>query len=1023
VSSAQHERLEELFSAALERETPAERAAFLAGACDAEPALRASVEELLRAHDQAGSFLDTPAVDPNATLASSPTSESPGTKIGRYKILQGIGEGGFGSVYMAEQEEPVRRKVALKIIKLGMDTKQVIARFEAERQALALMDHPNIAKVLDAGATETGRPYFVMELVKGVRITEYCDQSKLSTRARLELFLLVCQAVQHAHQKGIIHRDIKPNNVLVTVHDTTPVPKVIDFGIAKATSHRLTDKTLFTEFRQFIGTPEYMSPDQAEISGLDVDTRTDIYSLGVLLYELLTGTTPFDAKTLRGAGFDEIKRMIREVEPDRPSTRVATLTASGSGIGALHQAEPAALSKLIRGDLDWIVMKAMEKDRTRRYQSASELANDIERHLNHEPVLAGPPGVAYKFSKFIRRNRVAVIAGSLVGVALLIGLSLATVGFIQATRATAALKVERDAAERARRSEQDQRRLAVASAEQARQEADESADVNQFLQQMLASVDPSKALGREVSMRYVLDEAARSIDKGALAKRPEVEATVRMTLGTTYQALGLYAAAENHLRAAEAIRTSELGDEHPDTLRSRSVLAGLLTTQHKYAEAEALARRTAETQRRSLGDEHPDTLASRDRLGVALRRQDKPDKLAEAESIHVKTLEIQRCVLGDRHIDTLRSEVNLGSVYLAQARYDLAEKVLGEVLEVECGALGEEHPEVTRAMNNLALTLERQGKYEEAEKLYRKTWELNRRILGADHPRTQIPMNNLLRVLRDQKKVAEVRPLVGGCLARLRRAAERPDADAPALHAYAWELLTCEPADLRDAEAALPVARRAVELDGGNDANILDTLALAFQMTGDLDRAIETQQQAVARARAGGPYNLAELEMRLADLLLERGDVLRAARVSWGGLAGRLRDSLASDSVVGGSLVLRAQALMQEGNFAEAEPLLRACLATRQKVLPEGHWLIADARSLLGVAVAGQGEFAQAEPLLLDAFARVKDSPQAPRDCKRQARRRIVRLYESWGKPDQAAAWREPAEAGPRHVEGGSDDG
>ncbi|HUU98855.1 MAG TPA: tetratricopeptide repeat protein [Phycisphaerae bacterium] len=1023
MSSAQHERLEQLFNATLERKTPAERAAFLAGACDDEPVLRASVEELLRAHDRAGSFLDAPAVDPNATLASAPASESPGTKIGRYKILQEIGEGGFGSVYLAEQEEPVRRKVALKIIKLGMDTKQVIARFEAERQALALMDHPNIAKVLDAGATETGRPYFVMELVKGVRITEYCDQSKLSTRQRLELFLLVCQAVQHAHQKGIIHRDIKPNNVLVTLHDTKPVPKVIDFGIAKATSHRLTEKTLFTEFRQFIGTPEYMSPDQAETSGLDVDTRTDIYSLGVLLYELLTGTTPFDARTLRSAGFDEIKRIIREVEPDRPSTRVATLAASGAGVGALRQSEPAALSKLIRGDLDWIVMKALEKDRTRRYQSASELANDVERHLNYEPVLAGPPGMAYKFSKFIRRNRVAVIAGSLIAVALVTGLSLATVGFIHATRASAALKLERDAAEaaqveaeQARLSEQDQRQLAEANAGRARQ-------ANEFLQEMLASVDPSKALGREVTMRYVLDEAAGKIDEGALAEQPEVEAAVRMTLGRTYQALGLYAAAEIHLRAAEEIRRKELGDEHPDTLRSRSVLAGLLTSQHKYAQAEALARRTAETQSRVLGAEHPDTLASRNRLGVALRRQDTPDKLAEAESIHGRTLEIQQRMLGDRHIDTLRSQVNLGSVYQAQARYGLAEKVLGEALEVERRVLGDEHPEVTRAMNNLALTLERQGKYQAAEELYRKTWELDRRILGPDHPRTQIPMNNLLRVLRDQNKVTELRPLVADGLDRLRRAAERPDADALALHAYAWELLTCEPADLRDPERALPVARRAVELDGGKDANILDTLALAFQMTGDLDWAIETQQRAVARARAGGPYNLAELEVRLADLLLERGDVLRAARVSWGGLAGRLRDSLASDSVVGGSLVLRAQALMEEGSFAEAEPLLRACLATRQKVLPEGHWLIADARSLLGVAVAGQGKFAQAEPLLLDAFARVKDNPQAPRDCKRQARQRIVRLYESWGKPDQAAEWRGPVETGPRHAEDGSDDG
>ncbi|MFQ5805109.1 MAG: tetratricopeptide repeat protein [Phycisphaerae bacterium] len=1013
MASPQHERLEQLFSAALKRGSGAERAAFLDGACGDDVDLRTRVEALLKAHDQAGSFLHTPAIDPDATRESSSPSEGPGKKIGHYKILQLIGEGGFGAVYMAEQQEPVRRKVALKIIKLGMDTRQVIARFEAERQALALMDHPNIARVLDAGATETGRPYFVMELVRGITITQYCDKSKLSTRQRLELFLPVSQAVQHAHQKGVIHRDIKPNNVLVTLHDSQPVPKVIDFGIAKATSQRLTEKTLFTEFRQFIGTPEYMSPDQAEISGLDVDTRTDIYSLGVLLYELLTGSTPFDAATLRSASYDEIKRIIREVEPPKPSTRLQTLSQTGEGtaIAGLRQTEPAALSKLIRGDLDWIVMKAMEKDRTRRYETANELAGDIRRHLNQEPVLAGPPGVTYKFSKFIRRNRVAVIAGFLVGAAMLIGFSLATVGFIHATSAQAALEIERDTAEaarveaeEARASAQEQRRSAEVSAETARQEAAESAAVNEFLREMLASVGPSKALGREVTVRYVLDEAARKIEEGSLAEQPEAEADVRVTLGKTYEALGLYAAAEVHLRVAEALRTRVLGDEHPDTLRAGSILAGLLTSQFKYAEAEALARRTVEIQRRVLGDEHPDTLTSVNRLGIVLWRQ---GKLAEAEEIHHRTLEIQRRVLGYEHIDTLRSLVNLGAVFQAQGRYAQAETLLRQALEIERRVLGDEHPELMRAMNNLALTLERQRNYAQAEALYRQTWELDRRILGPDHPRTQIPLNNLLRVLRIQGKLAETRPLIAERLARLKRAAQRPDADALALNSYAWGLLTCEPADLRDPEAALPVARRAVELDGGKDANILDTLALAFQMTGDLDQAIATQRQAVARARAGGPYNRTELETRLIDLLLEQGDLVGAATVSWEGLAARLGESLATDSTLGGSLALRSEALMEEANFAEAEPLLRGCLAMRQKALPDGHWLVADTMFLLGGAVAGQGKFAEAERLLLDGYAGIKDSPQVPEDRKRRALERIVELYRSWGKPGQAAAWRE----------------
>ncbi len=348
-------------------------------------------------------------------------------KIDRFKILQKLGEGGCGVVYMAEQTEPVRRKVALKVIKLGMDTKQVIARFEAERQALALMDHPNIAKVLDAGATATGRPYFVMELVKGIRITDYCDQNHLSTTERLGLFTQVCQAIQHAHQKGIIHRDIKPSNILVTLHDGKPVPKVIDFGIAKATEQPLTEKTVFTAFGQFMGTPAYMSPEQAELSGLDIDTRSDIYALGVLLYELLTGRTPFDAKELLQAGLDEMRRRIREEEPMRPSTRLSTMVdADLTEVAEQRRSEPGKLSRFIRGDLDWIVMKCLEKDRTRRYETANGLATDIQRHLTNEPVLACPPSTAYRFRKMVRRNKLAVATVSAVAVALLIGLGLST---------------------------------------------------------------------------------------------------------------------------------------------------------------------------------------------------------------------------------------------------------------------------------------------------------------------------------------------------------------------------------------------------------------------------------------------------------------------------------------------------------------------------------------------------------------------------------------------------------------------
>jgi serine/threonine protein kinase/Flp pilus assembly protein TadD len=431
----------ELFLKALELRSADERQEYLDRACASDAALRAEVESLLEAGAQAGSFLESPARAPQlvATVDETPIAERPGTVIGAYKLLEQIGEGGFGVVFMAEQTQPVRRKVALKVLKPGMDTRQVVARFEAERQALALMDHPNIAHILDGGATDgepgcvsAGRPYFVMELVRGISITEFCDQSHLSIRERLELFLSVCQAVQHAHHKGIIHRDIKPSNVLVTLHDDKAVVKVIDFGIAKATGQQLTDKTLFTNFAQMIGTPLYMSPEQAQMSGLDVDTRSDIYSLGVLLYELLTGTTPFDKERLRTVGFDEVRRIIREEEPARPSTRMSTLAQAVTTASANRQSDPKRLSQLLRGELDWIVMKALEKDRNRRYDTASAFAADVQHYLCDEPVLACPPSARYRFGKFTRRNKRALATASVFGLAalLVVGVVAGGVGWM-----------------------------------------------------------------------------------------------------------------------------------------------------------------------------------------------------------------------------------------------------------------------------------------------------------------------------------------------------------------------------------------------------------------------------------------------------------------------------------------------------------------------------------------------------------------------------------------------------------------
>jgi serine/threonine protein kinase/WD40 repeat protein/regulation of enolase protein 1 (concanavalin A-like superfamily) len=511
---------ERIFTAALELSDPAQRKAFLDAACGQNRELLAQVEALLKHDEEAGSFIEEPVVARGAAPAGAlsqgtvdfrPVTEGPGTVIGPYKLLQKIGEGGFGVVYMAEQQHPVRRKVALKIIKPGMDTREVIARFESERQALALMDHPNIARVLDAGATASGRPYFVMELVKGVPITEYCDKNNLSTEKRLELFLAVCHAVQHAHQKGIIHRDIKPSNVMVTLHDGKPVPKVIDFGVAKATSQQLTEKTLFTAYGQMIGTPVYMSPEQAEMSGLDIDTRSDIYSLGVLLYELLTGTTPFDSKRLRDAGYVEMQRIIREEEPPRPSTRVSTLGQSLTVVSSQRSTDPGKLRQLLRGDLDLIVMKAMEKERTLRYETPNSFAQDLERFLNHQEVLARPHSTAYQLRKFAQRNKTAVAWGTAIAATLLLGTIVSTVLAFQANHQKNRAQANLFALHKQQVQTDEERRKAVSEAERAKKAESLAAEQKTLADKRAKEAEESRAA--EAQLRQAAVEKSQAIEQ------------------------------------------------------------------------------------------------------------------------------------------------------------------------------------------------------------------------------------------------------------------------------------------------------------------------------------------------------------------------------------------------------------------------------------------------------------------------------------------------------------------------------
>ncbi len=620
-----------------------ERAAYLDEACAGDAALRQRVEELLQARDEAGDFLESPAAVPPGGAVPAVPAEKLGDRIGRYKLLQQIGEGGCGVVYMAEQEEPVRRRVALKVIKLGMDTKRVIARFEAERQAVALMDHPNIAKVLDVGATDTGRPYFVMELVRGIKITDYCDQNNLSTRERLDLFIQVCRAVQHAHQKGVIHRDIKPSNILVTVNDGVPVPKVIDFGIARATQGRLTDKTLFTAFEQFIGTPAYMSPEQAVMTSLDIDTRSDIYSLGVLLYELLTGKTPFDAKELLQSGLDEMRRTILEIEPPKPSTRLSTMLDAERATTAIQrQTEPPNLIHLVRGDLDWIVMKCLEKDRTRRYETANAVAMDLRRHLSCEPVLACPPSRLYEFQKTVRRHKFGFAAAAALFTVLAVGVLVS--------------------AREAARANRESRRALQAEAV-AKERLAESQAVSKFMMGVFQSPDPKRD-GRTITVAETLDRAVTNLDRD-LAAQPALRAQLQATLGSTYYALGLYREATPLDEKLYDYYLKNLGSENTNTLRAMGNLAILYADAGRKEDALKLSEQVLTLDRKVLGPENTNTIRAMSTLAntywVAGRR-DKALKLRE------QVLALERKVLGPEHPDTLLEMGNLANSYWGAGR-------------------------------------------------------------------------------------------------------------------------------------------------------------------------------------------------------------------------------------------------------------------------------------------------------------------------------------------------------------------
>src|SRR6267154_2396275 len=711
------QKIERLCYSALNEENSA-RAAFLEQACGGDEALRRAVELLLAQHEKDDDFLEVPAMEvaakhlardqqdetsrlaspsaPTGTAADLASAEK--ISFGPYRLLQRLGEGGMGEVWLAEQSKPVRRRVALKLIKAGMDTREVVARFESERQALALMDHPAIAKVFDAGSTPEGRPYFAMEYVPGIPITAYCDKHRMTTRQRMELFIQVCEGVQHAHQKAIIHRDLKPSNILVSEVNGKPMPRIIDFGLAKATSQRLTDGSMYTRVGTIMGTLEYMSPEQADSAGEDIDTRTDVYSLGVVLYQLLVGALPLDLKKL---AYEEILHRLRDKEVPKPSSRIL-MEGGDSAITAKNRGTDASsLTRQLRGDPDAVVLKALEKDRKRRYGSPSELAADLGRYLRNEPVSAHTPSAAYRTRKYIRRHRlgVAVATGLL---AILPAFAVMQRVQLQRTR------LERDRANR---------------------ERDRATRITDFMTGMFHVSDPNEQRGNSVTAREILDKASNDIKTG-MTKDPDAQAGMMQVMGEVYLNLGLFSRAKDLEQLSLDIRRRLLGPEHPDTLNSMSDLADALNHDGHYAEAVKLNRETLEIRRHVLGPENADTLNSMNNLGDALWAD---GHYAEAEKVDRETLDLRRRVLGPEHPDTINSMNNLEVCLIYLGRYPEAEKLGRETLDLRRRVLGPEHPQTLNSMSNLAGVLSAERRLPESEKLNRETLNLSRRILGPEN--------------------------------------------------------------------------------------------------------------------------------------------------------------------------------------------------------------------------------------------------------------------------------------------------
>ncbi len=1011
----------------------AERAAYLAEACAGQPELLARIERLLVASEGDDAILDHSPID----RAGFEGEEKVDEVIDRYRLVRRIGEGGCGVVWLAEQTEPVKRHVALKIIRLGMGTVDVIRRFEAERQALAMMDHPDIARVLDAGATATGRPFFAMEFVDGVPITTYCDDHQLGVPERLRLFMRVCEAIQHAHQKGIIHRDIKPSNVLVAEAEGAPALKVIDFGIAKAVEQPLTDATLVTQLGQFLGTPAYMSPEQSQLAGGDIDTRSDVYSLGVLLYELLAGAPPFEPKALLASGLEAMWKQIREVDPPRPSTRLQTLSPEELKTAASRRlADPPKLIHRVSGDLDWIVMRCLEKDRVRRYSSASGLAADIARHLIHEPIEARPASAGYRFAKLVRRHRLAVLAAAAVAVALLAGTVVSTWQALRANRAE----------------------------HEARQEAAIATAVNAFLQtDLLRQADPSaqadtfETADPDLKVRDALQRAADNVGT-RFADQPLTEAALRQSIGEAYLGLGLSAEASIHLERAWQLRCEQLGPDAPETLHSQNLLGSAWTDSGKideavelmralvkitdssavtedlridatsslaltlqrqgefeesvvlfrevlarrekldgpegektlrairdlgsilysmgeFAESAQLDRRALEVHRRVSGPNHPSTFAALNNLATVTREMGEYEQSTQLQE---EAYALAKRVLGPEHQDTVVGMINLGGAYSALGQFDRAAAIEEEALEIARRVLGEEHQLTLTLMNNLASALARLGRGDEALAMREQMQGALAKAFGPDHPNTLLSMANLGNAYTSAGRFEE---------------ADRALTES-------WHRLQAK-----------------IGAEHPQTLAVMALVALNAMSSGDYEQALSQWQDCWdIRQRVLGPTHAKTVEVAeryaqtlgLMDRVAESVEAWRVVLDARRGQVGPEDPKLLT------ALAQLATACLAANDPAAAEPLLRELGGLRERLEPDA-WTTFNTQSQLGGALLGLQRFAEAEPWLISGYeglaARAASDDTALNLRLGEALDRLVSLYETWSRPEAAARWRQVRDA------------